>query len=279
MQPANWPPDPMSKITQIRNSAQLLRVAHLNVELDYLKHRLHILKDISFELAPAQTHALVGESGAGKTMTMLAILGLLPSAARICKGNIFFRGNPLTKNGEHSFAKLRGRLISVIFQNAGSALNPLIRVGQQIADVMRTHLKRTPAQIRTEIPALFEKVGLHQPEWTYRAYPHQLSGGMAQRVMIALALSCHPELIIADEPTTALDVALKKQILELIRDLQTERGFALLLISHDLSAVATLANTISIMRHGQIIESGDCQRIFENPRTGYTQQLLESSLA
>ncbi|HEX9653416.1 MAG TPA: ABC transporter ATP-binding protein [bacterium] len=249
----------------------LLRVRNLCVHVQSSSQSVFSVQDVFFDIHPAETVALVGESGSGKTLTALALLGLLPNAAHQTAGEILFKGKQLPS------ARLRGRHVAMIFQNPSAALNPVIRVGHQIEDVIRTHLRLSAKQAKGETLNLLKLAGLIDGGWVYRAYPHQLSGGMAQRVMIAMALSCKPDLIIADEPTTALDVITQNQILAQIRALQAEHGFALLLISHDMNVVARLADTIVVMRAGRMVESGPAQQLLHDPQHTYTRTLLNAT--
>jgi len=209
-------------------------------------------------------------------MTALTLLDLLPAAARVVGGNVFWDGQQLLGNGKSQLSKLRGRHIAMIFQNAVSALNPVFRIGAQISDIIRTHLPMSRKAARQKALALFEQVGLNRPAQIFAAYPHQLSGGMSQRVMIAIALSCHAELIIADEPTTALDKTTQVQILRLLKRLQQEQRFGLMLISHDIGWVSAMADTVAVMKSGAFVEQGPAARILQNPAHSYTKMLLES---
>lgn len=262
-----------------RNRLQpLLQVRNLSVV--YKKPHLTFLalKKVSFELQRGETLALVGESGSGKTITALSLLGLLPKTAEQINGEICFAGKQLDCRKKKSFDWVRGSQIATIFQEPAAALNPVFRVGNQISDVIRTHQNVSRRDAKERVIKIFEQVSLPYPNSIYRSYPHQLSGGMAQRVMIAMALCCTPKLIIADEPTTALDVITQLQILKLISNLQKEHGFALLLISHDINVVAQLADSIAVMRAGEIIERGNTKELMINPHDSYTRELTQSNL-
>ncbi|MFQ5772329.1 MAG: ABC transporter ATP-binding protein, partial [bacterium] len=237
----------------------------LSVQINSSDHSFFAIQDMSFAMQSGETLALVGESGSGKTMTALALLGLLPKNACI-SGEIWFEKRNLTQEGKHACERLRGAQIAMVFQEPAAALNPVIRVGVQITDVIKTHLKVSHKWAKRHTLELLGQVGLCHPNSVYRSYPHQLSGGMAQRVMIAMALSCTPKLIIADEPTTALDVTTQTQILKLITYLQKQRQFALLLISHDISVVAALADSIIVMRNGRMVEKGRASQLLSHPR-------------
>ncbi len=210
-------------------------------------------------------------------MTALALLGLLPAAAQQCSGEICFGNRRLSPDQPGSFARVRGREIAMIFQDAAAALNPVFRVGHQIDDVIRQHLRLSRRLVRRRTHSMLAQVGFDDPQRVYRAYPHQLSGGMAQRVMIAMAMSCNPRLLIADEPTTALDVTVQSRILSLIAQLQARHGFALLLVSHDIGVVARLADEILVMRAGKMVEVGAARDLLANPKHAYTRRLVQST--
>lgn len=258
-------------------SRPLLRVRNLSVVFKQPHLTFIALQKVSFELYPGKTLALVGESGSGKTITALSLLGLLPQTAE-SNGEICFAGKQLDCKNKKSFDQIRGSQIATIFQEPAAALNPVFQVGKQILDVIRTHQNISRRVAKERVIKIFEQVRLPEPDWVYGSYPHQLSGGMAQRVMIAMALSCAPKLIIADEPTTALDVTTQLQILKLISNLQKEHGFALLLISHDINVVAQLADSIAVMRAGEIIERGHTKELMMNPRDSYTRELTQPNL-
>lgn len=254
----------------------LLSVNNLTIEIDHSSHSFYAIQDICFTIQLGETLALVGESGSGKTMTALAILGLLPKRGRLIRGEIKFADQRVTEKGEFSYKHLRGKHIAMIFQDAPAALNPVFQVGTQITDVIKTHLKLRSKSAKERTYALLEKVGFSQPEVIYRAYPHQLSGGMAQRIFIAMALSCEPQIIIADEPTSAVDVSIQKQILKLIKDLQRQHQFALLLISHDIGLVRALSDSVIVMKTGKIVERGETKQLLAAPEHSYTQTLIDS---
>lgn len=256
------------------NPFPLLNVENLSIATTASSSPHLLVENVSFRIDAGDAVALVGESGSGKTLTALSLVGLLPPAVRMVAGTLTFAGQALA--GKHAFVRIRGRKIAMIFQDPVAALNPVFRVGKQLSDTIRTHQKMSRKQAQESIRQLFEKVQLRNPDRIYRSYPHQLSGGMAQRVMIAMALSCSPRLIIADEPTTALDVTTQFQILQQIKALQKEMHFALLLISHDMHVVAHLTDHIMIMEKGQIIERGATAEVFRQPREVHTKQLLDS---
>ena len=232
---------------------------------------------VSFEIPHGETICLVGESGCGKTLTALSILGLVPSPpAMIQGGEILFKGKDLLKASEEELRSFRGNRISMIFQEPLTSLNPVFTVGDQIAEVLITHLDLSKAEARQRAVELLGSVGIPSPRERAKDYPHQLSGGLRQRVMIAMALACGPDLLIADEPTTALDVTIQAQILSLLTSLQKERGMSMLYITHDLSVVASIASQVYVMYAGLIVEQGPVDEIFRRPRHPYTQGLLAS---
>ena len=232
---------------------------------------------ISFDLERGGTLGIVGESGCGKSVTSLSIMGLIPSPpGKIVDGEIIFEGRDLTKLSEAEMRKIRGNDISMIFQEPMTSLNPVFTIGNQIMEAIMLHQKLDKAAARKKAIEMLSLVGIPSPEKRIDEYPHQLSGGMRQRVMIAMALSCNPKLLIADEPTTALDVTIQAQILDLMRALQKELGTAIIMITHDLGVIAELVDRVAVMYTGVIVESGDVETIFANPQHPYTQGLLAS---
>lgn len=256
---------------------QLLKLRNLTTRLETASTSFAAVEDVSFELAAGETLALVGESGCGKSLTALSIMGLMPSPpAKVAAGQILFQGKDLLQKSEKEMQAVRGKDIAMIFQEPMTSLNPLLRIGEQLSEGIRLHeglSRRQAEQAAAEILAL---VGISSPTNRMREYPHQLSGGMRQRVMIAMALACNPQLLIADEPTTALDVTIQAQILHLMRDLQQRLGTAILLITHDLGVVATTADRVLVMYLGRIVESAPVRDIFRRPLHPYTQGLLRS---
>jgi peptide/nickel transport system ATP-binding protein len=233
--------------------------------------------DVSFDVGAGRTLAVVGESGCGKSVTALSILRLIPSPpGRIERGAIVFGGRDLLALPEREMQSVRGDAISMIFQEPMTSLNPVYTVGSQITEVLRLHLKSSRREARERAIEMLELVGIPGPAERFDAYPHQLSGGMRQRVMIAMALICNPKLLIADEPTTALDVTIQAQILTLMEQLQEEFGSAILMITHDLGVVAEMADEVAVMYAGMIVESASVETIFEDPRHPYTRGLLAS---
>ncbi len=232
------------------------------------------VKDLSFELAAGETLALVGESGSGKTTTGYALLGLLPAAAAVEARRLAFEGADLLRADERRLQQIRGGRIGMIFQDALSALNPLMTVGDQIAEAVRIHRRVNRRTARQQALALLKKVRIPQAESRLDDYPHRLSGGMRQRVVIAMALAGNPSLLIADEPTTALDVTIQAQIVGLLLALQQELGMAILLITHDLGVVAEMADRVAVLRYGECLEHQDAAALYRAPRHPYTRQLL-----
>ena len=232
---------------------------------------------VSFDVHPGKTLALVGESGCGKSITALSILRLIPEPpGRIVGGSILFEGRDLLMANASDMRTLRGNAISMVFQEPMTSLNPVFRVGDQIGAVLRLHRGLSKMQARQAVVDLLAQVGIPAPEERVDNYPHQMSGGMRQRVMIAMALACDPKVLIADEPTTALDVTIQAQILDLLRKLQRERGMAIILITHDLGVVAESADDVAIMYAGRIIEQAPVRELFANRSHPYTQGLFDS---
>lgn len=233
-----------------------------------------VVRELSLSIEPGQVLGLVGESGSGKSVTSLAILGLLESAAEV-RGSIRFDGEELLKLQPEAMRRYRGRRIAMIFQEPMTALNPVMPVGRQIAEAIETHQPTlTRREVRNAVIANLEAVALPEPEKRYADYPHQFSGGQRQRILIAMALANRPQLLIADEPTTALDVTVQAQVLRLLRELQQQFGLAMLFISHDLAVVAEVADRVAVMRHGWLLEQGSREQIFHTPRHPYTRSLL-----
>ena len=232
--------------------------------------------EVSFSVRPGQHVALVGESGSGKSVTSLAVMGLIPRRAARTTGEVRYAGRDLLSVGEKEMKRLRGREIAMVFQDPMSSLNPVVTVGLQLREVLREHLDVDKAEAQDRAVALLEKVGIPDPGRRVREYPHQLSGGMRQRVLIAIALACEPQLLIADEPTTALDVTIQAQVLEVLKDLVADTDAALLMITHDLGVVAGLCDEVNVMYSGRIVESAKRRPLFAEPRHPYTSGLLDS---
>ncbi|HPZ09144.1 MAG TPA: ABC transporter ATP-binding protein [Candidatus Eremiobacteraeota bacterium] len=235
------------------------------------------VNDVSYNIYKGETLGLVGESGCGKSVSAMSIMRLIPQPpGKIVEGEIIFEGKDLTKISEEEMRQIRGNEISVIFQEPMTSLNPVYTVGDQIQEAIALHLKLDYAQARTRTIEMLAKVGIPSPEIRVDDYPHQMSGGMKQRVMIAMALSCNPKLLIADEPTTALDVTIQAQILDLLRDLQAEYGMSILLITHDLGVIAEMAHRVVVMYASKCVEQADVCELFENPKHPYTVGLFNS---
>ncbi|MFQ5529677.1 MAG: ABC transporter ATP-binding protein [Gemmatimonadota bacterium] len=256
----------------------LLEVSDLSTDFETERGTAHAVRGVSFSLGAGDTLGLVGESGCGKSVTALSILGLLPARqARTLEGSsVRFRGEELLSAPRTRLRDVRGNGIGMVFQEPMTSLNPVLRVGEQIAETIREHEGGTAEGIRRRVTELLDRVGIPEPVVRYNAYPHQLSGGMRQRVMLAIALACGPDLLIADEPTTALDVTIQAQILDLLDGLRREFGMALLLISHDLGVVARVADRVAVMYAGRIVERGRIPELFTMPEHPYTQGLLRA---
>ena len=255
----------------------LLSIRNLRVNFRLDKHTAFgAVKGISFDIPTNSTVALVGESGSGKSVTSLSILGLLPreNATVLVGSEIMYGGRNLLELDQLELRRLRGADISMIFQEPMTSLNPVFTVGFQLTEVLRLHLGLSPSDARKRALALLVEVGIPDPEFKINAYPSQMSGGQQQRVMIAMAIACEPKLLIADEPTTALDVTIQKQILDLIRDLQKRHQMSVLFITHDLAVVGEIADYVVVMRNGEIREQGPAKSVFENPQDAYTKALL-----
>ncbi len=255
----------------------VLKVEDLHINLFRDKQSYPVVKGVSFNLYEGETVALVGESGSGKSLTALSVMGLLPQPPlEVTRGKVVFDGKDVTRLSENEMDKIRGDQISMIFQEPMTALNPVFTVGEQIAEVLRFHRNFEKKAALDEAVKLLGHVGIPEPYKRAKSYPHQLSGGMRQRAMIAMALACSPKLLIADEPTTALDVTIQAQILKLLLDLKNESGTTILLITHDLGVVAQATQRTMVMYLGKIMESASTEEIFKNPRHPYTQGLLNS---
>jgi peptide/nickel transport system ATP-binding protein len=256
--------------------APLLSVSGLTVDLATTRGTLHAVRDISFDINAGETLCLVGESGCGKSMTALALMGLLPGSATRGARHLTFEGRDLAKVTPRELAGLRGNRMAMIFQEPMTALNPAYTIGDQLIEVHRRHKNSCLEEARDRAIELLEKVGITAAGERLGQYPHQLSGGLRQRVMIAMALMCGPTLLIADEPTTALDVTIQAQILRLLIDIQRDLGVAILLITHDLGVVARVAQRVAVMYAGEIVESATAASLFRRPRHPYTRGLMAS---
>jgi peptide/nickel transport system ATP-binding protein len=255
----------------------LLSVRNLVVEFDTRYGPVRAVDDVSFDIFANETVGIVGESGCGKTVTGLSLLRLVPSPpGRIVQGSMVLNGKDIVRIPESDMAQLRGNEISMIFQEPMTALNPVLSVGAQMTDVLRQHRKMTRREARDVAIDMLSKVGIPVPQKRIDEYPHELSGGMRQRVMIAMALSCNPKVLVADEPTTALDVTTQAQVLEQIVELQEEFHMAVILITHDLGVIAETCQRAMVMYCGNVVETGTIEELFERPRHPYTKGLLES---
>ena len=255
---------------------KILDVLGLTISFGENKQETTVVHDIDFSLYENEILAIVGESGSGKSVTSKAIMGLLQDKNTHIKGRINFEETSLLSLSSKEFAKLRGNDIAMIFQEPMSALNPSLTCGFQVAEILLHHKKVSASEVKKEVLQLFEKVKLPRPQDMYTSYPHQISGGQMQRVVIAMAIACKPKLLIADEPTTALDVTVQKEILQLLKDLQKQTGMSMLFISHDLALVCELADRVLVMYKGDIVEKGTVKEIFEAPKKSYTKALLGS---
>ncbi|MGM4913887.1 ABC transporter ATP-binding protein [Rhizobium sp. 768_B6_N1_8] len=254
----------------------LLSVEHLRVEFGTPANPIVVVDDVSFEIEAGGAVGIVGESGSGKSVTSLAIMRLVPELCRISGGKISFEGNDLLKLPASAMPEIRGRDIAMIFQEPMSSLNPVMTIGDQIGEAIKLHEKMNRGERRARIIELLKLVGIPNPEGRLDAYPHQFSGGMRQRVMIAMAVACNPKLLIADEPTTALDVTIQAQVLDLMAKVRKTLNTAVLLISHDLGVIAEVCDRVIVMYAGHVVEDADVRSIFSNPSHPYTRGLLQS---
>ena len=254
----------------------LLEVRHLRVEFNARRGTLVAIDDVSFEIAPGEVLGVVGESGAGKSITGTAIIGLLEPPGRIAGGEILLEGQRIDNLRGDEMRKIRGRRIGAIFQDPLTSLNPLFTIGQQLVETIQAHLPMNGAQARERAIQLLGEVGIPAPERRIDHYPHQFSGGMRQRVVIALALCANPKLIIADEPTTALDVSIQAQIITLLKRLCREHGTAVMLVTHDMGVIAETADRVAVMYAGRIVEIGPVQQVIHHPQHPYTEGLMAS---
>ena len=254
----------------------LLEVKNLETEFKVKRGLVKAVNGVSFDIEKGEILAVVGESGSGKSVTSLSVMGLIEKPGRISKGEIIFDGKDLTKLSKKEMQAIRGDKISMIFQEPMTSLNPVYRIKDQIMESILTHTKMTKKEAEEHAVEMLRLVGIPDPERRAEDYPHQMSGGMRQRVMIAMALACNPELLIADEPTTALDVTIQAQILDLINSLREKLNMSVLLITHDLGVVAETADKVVVMYCGRVVEKGTVEDIFTDPRHPYTRGLLDS---
>ena len=254
----------------------LLSVEDLHVQFSTRRGTVYAVNGVSFDIAPGETLGIVGESGCGKSVTSLAMLGILARNGRVSKGKAVFGGRDLIGLSDRALRRIRGKEIAMIFQDPMSSLNPVLTVGRQIREVLETHFEMDKEPANKRAVELLDRVGIPGARARLKDYPHQFSGGMRQRVMIAMALACEPKLLIADEPTTALDVTIQAQILDVLRELVTEQQTALILITHDLGVVAGTCKRVNVMYGGMFMETGSAEQVFSAPRHPYTLGLLES---
>ena len=254
----------------------LLHIKNLSIGFQTDKGFRKTLQHVEFQLYKNEILGIVGESGSGKSLTSLAVLGLLPSSAKITEGEILYNGDDLSTLSTKQLRKIRGKEISMIFQEPMSSLNPSMKCGPQVTEILLEHTALSKKEAKAETLRLFEKVKLPRPESIYDVYPHQISGGQKQRVMIAMAIACKPKILIADEPTTALDVTVQKEILLLLKSLQQETEMSIIFISHDLALVSEISNRVVVMYQGKIVEQNSAKKLFLQPKETYTKALLAS---
>ncbi|MCY4065917.1 MAG: ABC transporter ATP-binding protein [Rhodospirillaceae bacterium] len=255
----------------------ILSVRNLRLAIAGRHRDTPILRDVSLDIVPGEVHGLVGESGAGKTMIGKVILGIQPSRAVITEGSVRFDGRDITHLPEKERRRLMGRGLGLIPQDPMTSLNPAYRIGGQIADVLRLHLGMDRAAARARALELLDDVHIREPARVLRQYPHELSGGMRQRVLIAIAFACRPKLIVADEPTTALDVTVQRQVLALIKEMQAQEDASILFVTHDLGVVAKICDRVTVLHGGRVLEAGDTRRIVEAPQHDYTKALMAAT--
>jgi oligopeptide/dipeptide ABC transporter ATP-binding protein len=258
-------------------AGSVLEVRDLHVRIASRMGTVRAVDGVSFDVAAGEALGLVGESGSGKSMTLRAVLGVLPPEARVTAGEILLDGVNLVQASQHDLNRIRGPKMSMIFQEPMSALNPVMRVGRQIAEGPQVHMGLNRSRAAERAMELMRRVGIPDPERRFRAYPHEFSGGMRQRVMIAIALSCDPEIILCDEPTTALDVTIQDQILRLLARLCRESGVSLVFVTHDLPVVAQVCQRVAVMYGGQLVERGAVRDVLLDPRHPYTRGLVRSA--
>ena len=258
-------------------SEYLVDIQHERLSFFTPAGEVKALNDVSIHLNDGEVLGIVGESGSGKSVTAYSLMGLTAYPGKLVGGTIDFNGHRINDLSEKEFRKIRGNEVSIIFQDPMTSLNPVYTIGNQIMEVILLHTDKNKEQARARAKELLELVGINEPEKRLKQYPHELSGGMRQRVMIAIALACEPKLLIADEPTTALDVTIQAQILELMMELKEKLGMAIIMITHDLGVVASMCDRIAVMYAGRIVEYGTTDDIFYNPKHEYTKGLLKSS--
>lgn len=257
-------------------SEYLVSIEHERLSFFTPAGEVKALNDVSFKIKEGEVLGIVGESGSGKSVTAYSLMGLTAYPGKLLGGELQFNGHHINEMTEKQFRKMRGNEVSIIFQDPMTSLNPVYTIGNQIREVLKLHTNKTKEEVQARAVELLELVGINEPEKRLKQYPHELSGGMRQRVMIAIALACEPKLLIADEPTTALDVTIQAQILELMMELKDKLGMAIMMITHDLGVVASMCDRIAVMYAGHIVEYGETDDIFYNPKHEYTKGLIRS---
>ena len=255
----------------------LLYVEDLTIGFQRKNTTTTVVKEVSYELNKGEILGIVGESGSGKTITALAMMGLLPQQAKILKGAIYFEGNDIGKVSVGNQRAMRGSQMAMVFQEPMTSLNPVLTIGQQLDEMLRLHTKLPKSQYKSLTIKALKEAGLEQGEIIYHQYPHQLSGGMRQRAMIAMAMMAGPKVLIADEPTTALDVSVQEKILKLLKEINEAHGTAIILVSHDLGVIKSICHRAIVMKNGEIIEAGNVEELFKQPKEEYTKQLLKAA--
>ena len=261
---------------KMNNNENLLKVNNLEVSFFTYAGEVKAVRGISYELKPGEVMGIVGESGSGKSVSSYGLMGIIPEPGKVIGGSIEFDGKEITKLSDRELLKIRGKDIGMIFQDPMTSLNPVFTVGNQIEEALKKHTNMNKTERKARMIELFQLVGINQPEKRINQYPHEFSGGMRQRVMIAMALSCNPKLLIADEPTTALDVTIQAQIIELMKELRTKTNMSIIFITHDLGVIADICDKVAVMYAGNIIETGTIDEIFYEPKHPYTWGLLKS---
>lgn len=264
------------KLRGVCMATEVLKVSDLKVGFTEDKVDVPIVNGVSFQLQQGETLGIVGESGCGKSMTSFSLMGLLPSGIHWQGGEVLLDGNPLNVTSQKEWRKIRGKKIAMIFQEPMSSLNPVYKIGNQIIEMIRNHEPISKKEARVRAIEMLTLVGIPRPDKVVDEYPHQLSGGMRQRVMIAMALSCNPEILIADEPTTALDVTIQAQILELMKSIQAKMDMSIVLITHDLGVIAEVCDRVIVMYAGEVVEEASVADLFDQPKHPYTKGLLNS---
>lgn len=257
-------------------SEYLVSIEHERLSFFTPAGEVKALNDVSFKIKEGEVLGIVGESGSGKSVTAYSLMGLTAYPGKLLGGELQFNGHHINEMTEKEFRKMRGNEVSIIFQDPMTSLNPVYTIGNQIREVIKLHTNKTKEEVQARAIELLELVGINEPQKRLKQYPHELSGGMRQRVMIAIALACEPKLLIADEPTTALDVTIQAQILELMMELKDKLGMAIMMITHDLGVVASMCDRIAVMYAGHIVEYGETDDIFYNPKHEYTKGLIRS---